>query len=46
METIKVKPWGKDQGEYVLIDAADFDPEKHQKLDDHAPAKKSTKKPA
>ena len=33
MDTIKVKPWGKDQGEYVLINAEDFDPTKHQKFD-------------
>lgn len=31
MDTIKVKPWGKDQGDYVVINAEDFDPEKHEK---------------
>lgn len=30
MSTIKVKPWGKDQGDHVLIDAADFDPKVHK----------------
>lgn len=34
METIKVKPWSEDQGEYVVINADDFDPEQHEKLDD------------
>lgn len=31
--TIKVKPWGKDQGEFVLINAEDFDPAVHTALD-------------
>lgn len=31
MDTIKVKPWGKDQGDYVVINAEDFNPEKHEK---------------
>ena len=26
METVKVKPWGEGQGEFVVINAADFDP--------------------
>ena len=34
METMKVKPWGKGQGDYVLINADDFDPTKHEKLDE------------
>jgi hypothetical protein len=29
-ETMKVKPWGKDQGEFVEINAEDFDPAKHE----------------
>ena len=32
-DTIRVKPWGKDQGDYVEINAADFDPEHHAALD-------------
>lgn len=28
-EPIKVQPWGEDQGEYVLIDAASFDETLH-----------------
>jgi hypothetical protein len=37
--TIKVKPWGKDQGDHVLINEADFDPKVHARLDGKAPAK-------
>lgn len=33
METIKVKPWGKDQGDFVVINKADFDPEVHKLLE-------------
>jgi hypothetical protein len=29
MNTIKVKPWGKGQGEFVLIDEDSFNPEFH-----------------
>ena len=29
MPEIKVKPWGQGQGEFVEIEAADFDPEFH-----------------
>ena len=32
-ETVRVKPWGKDQGEFVLINAADFDPKVHTPFD-------------
>ena len=32
-ETVKVKPWGKDQGEFVVINAADFDPKVHTLAD-------------
>lgn len=30
METMKVKPWGEGQGDYVLINKADFDPAVHE----------------
>lgn len=33
MNTIKVKPWGEGQGDFVLINAEDFDPELHMRLD-------------
>jgi hypothetical protein len=46
METINVKPWGKDQGDFVVINKADFDPKVHQLLDapdeDPEGAKKAT----
>ena len=34
METIKVKPWGEDQGEFVLINAGDFDDAVHVRFGD------------
>lgn len=33
MNTVKVKPWGKDQGEFVLINEDDFDPKAHELLE-------------
>lgn len=30
METKKVKPWGKGQGDYVVINAEEFNPEIHE----------------
>lgn len=30
METVKVIPWGKDQGDYVVINKEDFDEKKHK----------------
>lgn len=41
METIKVKPWGADQGDHVVINASDFDAAVHQ-LHDDAPAADTT----
>jgi hypothetical protein len=32
--TIKVKPWGKDQGDFVEINEEDFDAKVHKKLSD------------
>ena len=29
-ETVKVKPWGIEQGEFVLIDKAEFDADTHE----------------
>lgn len=34
MKTMKVKPWGKNQGDYVIINAEDFDPSKHEEYVD------------
>lgn len=42
--TVKVKPWGKEQGDYVLINESDFDPKVHELLD--APAKAAKPAPA
>lgn len=33
-QTVKVMPWGDGQGDYVIINAEDFDPSKHKLLDD------------
>ena len=30
MKTIKVKPWGEGQGDFVVINEEDFDPEAHE----------------
>lgn len=30
MKTIKVNPWGKGQGDFVLINEEDFDPDFHE----------------
>lgn len=32
-KTIRVKPWGKDQGDFVEINADDFDPKVHQRFE-------------
>lgn len=39
MKTIKVKPWGEGQGDHVLINEEDFNPEFHALLDAAEPAK-------
>lgn len=31
--TIRVMPWGADQGEYVVINEADFDPAVHTRFE-------------
>lgn len=48
MDTIKVKPWGKDQGDFVLINAEDFDAEKHEKIehDEHKRRARKTEQAA
>ena len=39
MEIILCKPWGKDQGDFVRINAAEFDPAVHERYEpDAAPA--------
>ena len=34
MAAIKVKPWGKGQGDFVWIEEENFDPDFHVKLED------------
>lgn len=43
MKTIKVQPWGEDQGDFVLINEEDFDESFHKRFD--ADAKKADKAP-
>ena len=42
---IKVKPWGQDQGDFVLIDEADFVEGVHEKLDEPTEKPKTQRKP-
>jgi hypothetical protein len=37
METIKVKPWGEGQGDFVLLNAADFVEGQHELYEPAAP---------
>lgn len=39
MDTVKIKPSHPSQGEFVVINADEFDPVKHQKLDEKQPEK-------
>jgi hypothetical protein len=32
MATMKVKPWGEGQGDFVVIEEEDFNPDFHQKF--------------
>jgi hypothetical protein len=41
METMKVKPWGIGQGDFVLINAEDFDPAVHEPLNGEVAVKAS-----
>ena len=41
MELKKVMPWGKDQGDYVVIETADFDESIHKEYKE--PTKKAPK---
>lgn len=34
MPVIQVQPWGEGQGDFVLIEESDFNPEFHKLLDD------------
>lgn len=33
LKTIKVKPWGEGQGDFVVINESDFDPDRHELFD-------------
>lgn len=44
METIKVKPWGLGQGDFVIINTEDFDPNFHEKLEEDKPQQKQKQK--
>lgn len=47
MATIKVKPWGEGQGDFVIIDEENFDKDFHRLYTDtnDEPKLKETKKP-
>lgn len=42
-DVVRCKPWGKEQGDFVLVNKADFDPEFHQLFDAPAAAKAAPK---
>jgi hypothetical protein len=42
---IKVKPWAADQGDYVEINEADFDPSVHTRFEEVADKPKRGRKP-
>lgn len=41
-ETMKVMPWGKGQGDYVVINKADFDANVHKAYEPEKPVEKPT----
>jgi len=46
VETMKVKPWGEGQGDFVEINKTDFDPEFHVAFDEEKPSgEKPARKP-
>jgi len=44
LETVKVMPWGDDQGDYVVINKNDFDKEKHKLYEEKVSKKKAETK--
>lgn len=42
-ETMKVKPWSNDQGDFVLINKEDFDPKKHEEFKEPKGSKSKVK---
>ncbi|MGA0608836.1 hypothetical protein [Caldimonas sp. KR1-144] len=45
MKQMKVMPWGKDQGDYVVINAEDFDPKVHKAYGEQAASTEGGEKP-
>ena len=43
METVKVKAWAAEQGDFVLINQDDFDPENHELFEEDKPSGKKQK---
>lgn len=41
--TVKVKPWGKDQGDFVEINEEDFDPKVHKAFEEESKPKAKAK---
>jgi hypothetical protein len=41
IKTIKIKPSHESQGDHVLINEDDFDPEKHERFDEAHPSEKA-----
>ena len=44
MAVIKVKAWGKDQGDFVFIEGENFDPDFHEHFIPGKPAKVTKKR--
>lgn len=45
MQTMKVKPWGEGQGDHVIINVEDFNPDFHVAYEEAATPKKPSRKP-
>lgn len=43
MPVIQVQPWGEGQGDFVLIEESDFNPEFHKLLDEAGDGEKPSK---
>lgn len=43
IKTIKVKAWGEEQGDFVVINEEDFNPDFHSLLDEDEPNDKPSK---
>jgi hypothetical protein len=45
MNTIKVKPWGEGQGEFVIVNAEDFNPDFHKRYEAEAVKEETVEAP-